>query len=53
MPFWAHNYPLPALAALACLSLAGDGPVGSQLALLIPLLCERAYLCLKVGFFPG
>ena len=40
--FSGANCPLPALAALPCLSPAGDGPVGSQLAWLSPLFCERA-----------
>ena len=45
--------PLPALAALACLSPVGDGPVCSQLAPLRPLFCERAWPCLRLGlFFP-
>ena len=39
--------PLPALAALACLSLVGDGPVCSWLALLSPLFCEGAWQCLQ------
>ena len=43
MPLWGCNCPLPALAALACLSLAGDGPVRSWLALLSPLFCEHAW----------
>ena len=38
--------PPSSLAALACLSLVGDGPVCSQLALLSPLFCERAWWCL-------
>ena len=33
MPLWGHDCPLPALAALACLSPAGDGPFCSWLAL--------------------
>ena len=44
MLLWDCNYPLPALAALACLSLIGDGPVRSPLALLSPLSCERAWV---------
>ena len=43
MPLWGRNYPLLALAALACLSPVGDGPVHSRLALLSPLFCERAF----------
>ena len=42
-----------ALSALACLSLAGDGLVRSQLALFSPLFCERAWWCLRLGFFAG
>ena len=38
-----------ALAALVCLSLAGDGPVHSWLALLSPLFCEQAWRCLRLG----
>ena len=53
MPLWGHNCPPLALAALACLSLAGDGPVCSQLALLIPLFCEQAWRCLRLGLFVG
>ena len=45
--------PPPALAVLTCLSLAGDGPVHSQLALLSPLFCERAQQSLKLGLFMG
>ena len=45
--------PPPALAVLTCLSLAGDGPVHSQLALLSPLFCERAQPSLKLGLFMG
>ena len=44
MPLWGLDCSLPALAALACLSLAGDGPVRSPLALLSPLSCERAWV---------
>ena len=51
MPLWGGNCPLLALAALACLSLVRDGPVCSQLALLSPLLCERAWQWL--GLFAG
>ena len=43
--------PLPTLAALACLSPAGDGPVRSLLALLSALFCERAWRCLRLGLF--
>ena len=42
-----------ALAALACLSLAGDGPVCSRLALLSPLFCEWAWQYLRLGLFVG
>ena len=48
MPLWSREYPLLALAALACLSLAGYRPVRSRLALLSPLFCEWAWWCLKV-----
>ena len=51
MLLWDCNYPLPALAALACLSLIGDGPVRSRIALLSPLFCERAWRWL--GLFMG
>ena len=34
-----------------CLSLEGDGPVCSQLALLSPLFCEQAWQCLRLGLF--
>ena len=47
MPLWGCNCPLPALAALDCLSPEGDGPVWSWLALLCPLFCERAWRCLR------
>ena len=60
MPLWGRDYPLPALAALACLSPAGDGPVHSRLALLSPLFSERAWQCFRLGkwqrtpvFLPG
>jgi len=53
MPLWGRDCPLPALAALACLSLAGDGLVLSQLALLSPLFCEQAWQCLRLGLFMG
>ena len=43
--------PLPSLAALACLSLAGNGLIRSQLALLSPLFCEHAWQCLRLGLF--
>ena len=49
MPLWGHYCPLPALVALACLSPVGDGPVRSQLALVSPLFCERAWQCLRLG----
>ena len=45
--------PLLALAALACLSPAGDGPVHSWLALLSPLFCEQAWQCLRLELFMG
>ena len=45
--------PLPALAALVCLSPAGNGPVCSWLALLSPLFCEWAWQCLRLGLFMG
>ena len=41
----------PQLPALTCLSPAGDGPVRSRLALLIPLFCEQAWQCLRLGLF--
>ena len=47
MPLWGFSCPLLALAALACLSPVGDGPVHSQLALLSPLFCEPAWWCLE------
>ena len=60
MPLWGCNCPLLALAALACLSLVGDGQVRSRLALLSPLFCERAWQCFRFGkwqrtpvFLPG
>ena len=43
--------PLPAVAALTCLSPVGDGPVCSRLALLSPLFCERAWRYLRLGLF--
>ena len=46
------QYPLLGLAAPACLSLVGDGPVLSLLALLSPLFCEQAWRCLRLGLFP-
>ena len=33
------------------LSLAGDGPVCSRLALLIPFLCKRAWQCFRLQLF--
>ena len=51
MPLWGCSCPLLALAALGCLSLAGDGLVLSQLALLSPLFCEQAWQCLRVRAF--
>ena len=45
MPLWGHNFPLLALAVLTCLSLVGDGPAHSQLALVSPLFNERAWQC--------
>ena len=53
MPLWGHNCPLLALAALAPLSLAGDGPVCSRLALFSLLFCEQAWQCLSLGLFAG
>ena len=53
MPLWGCDLPLLALAALTFLSLAGDGPVRSWLALVSPLFCEQAWWCLKLGFFAG
>jgi len=53
MPLWGHSCPLPALAALAPLSLAGDGSVRSQLPMLSPLFCEQAGRCLSLGLFAG
>ena len=47
MPLWGCDCPIPALAALACLSLEGDEPVHSRLALVNPLFCERAWRCLR------
>ena len=34
-----------------CLSQEEDGPAGSWLALFSPLFCERAWQCLRLGFF--
>ena len=45
--------PPSALPALACLSLAGDGPGRSRLALPSPLFCEWAWQCLRLGLFAG
>ena len=53
MPLWGRSYPLPALAALASLSQAGDAPVHSQLALLSLLFCEQAWWCLSLWLFTG
>ena len=56
MPLWGRDCPLPALAALACLSLVGDGPVHRRLALLSPLFCEWTWWCLQfssVQFSPS
>ena len=37
-----------------CLPVSGpDWPVGSWLALLSPLFCERAWQCLRLGLFAG
>ena len=37
-----------------CLPVSGpDWPVGSRLALLSPLFCERAWQCLRLGLFAG
>ena len=51
MPLWGCDCPLLALAALALLSLAGDGPVCSQLPLFMPVFCEHTWQCLRLGFF--
>ena len=53
MPLWGHYCPLLVLAAPACLSLVGDGPIRSWLALLSPLFCERAWQCISLGLFAG
>ena len=53
VPLWGRDCPLPALAALACLSLAGNGLVRSWLALLSPLFCEQAWQCFRLGLFAG
>ena len=53
MPLWGCDCPLLALAALAFLSLAGDGLVHSWLALLSPLLGEKAWRCLSLWLFAG
>ena len=47
MPLWGHNFPLLALAVLTCLSLVGNGPVCSWLALLSPLFYEPAWRYLE------
>ena len=47
MPLWGHDCPLPALAALACLSLEGDGLVCSWLVLFSTLFCVQAWWCLR------
>ena len=52
-PLWGHSCPPLALAALDPLSLAGDGPARSRLALLNPLFCEQAWQCLSLGLFAG
>ena len=46
-PLWGPDCPLPALAALTCLSPVGDGLVRSRLALLSPLFCEQTWRCLE------
>ena len=51
MPLWGHNCPLPALASLTPLSLAGDGLLCSLLPMLSPLFCEQAWWCLSLGVF--
>ena len=51
MPLWGCNCLLLALAALALLSLAGDGPVCSQLPLFTPVFCEHTWRCLHLGLF--
>ena len=53
MPLWGRDYPLPALAGLHPLSLAGYGPVRSQLPLLAPLFSEQAWWCLSLGLCNG
>ena len=53
MRLWGCDLPLLALAALASLSLSGDGPVHTWLALLSPLLCEKAWRCLSLWLFAG
>ena len=53
MPLWVRDCPLPALAALASLSLAEDGLVHSRLPLLSPLLCEKAWWYLSLWIFAG
>ena len=53
MRLWGCDLPLLALAALASLSLSGDGPVHTWLALLSPLLCEKAWWCLSLWLFAG
>ena len=49
MPLWGHSCPLLALAALTCLSEAGegDGLACSRLALLSPLFYEPAWRYLE------
>ena len=53
MRLWGCDFPLPALADLTSLSLAGHGPVCSWLALLGPLFCEQAWRCLSLWLFAG
>ena len=53
MPLGGCDHPLLALAALAPLSLAGDGLAHSRLALLSPLFCGQAWQCLSLGLFVG
>ena len=53
LPLWGRDCPLPALAALAYLSPAGDGLLHSQLALLSPPFCEQAWQYFSLGLFAG
>ena len=51
MPLWGQDCPLLALAASACLSHVGNGPVTSLLALLCPLFCEHSWQFLRLELF--